>query len=46
LNERVIVVHGKHRELVSSYEAKTEVEVEHGEDFEPAEGDLLVVHGF
>jgi len=42
-NKRVMVVHGKHRELVSSDEAKTKVEDKHGEDFEPTKGDLLVV---
>jgi len=42
-NKRVIVVHGKHGELVSSDEAETKVEDKHGEDFEPTEGDLLVV---
>jgi len=42
-NKRVMVVHGKHRELASSDEAETKVEDGHGQAFEPLEGDLLVV---
>jgi hypothetical protein len=38
-----MVVHGKHGEMVSSDEAKTEVKDKHGEDFVLVEGDLLVV---
>ena len=47
-NKRVMVVHEKHRELVSSDEVETELkdeigEEEQGEDFELAQRDLLVV---
>ena len=42
---RVMIIHRKHRELVSSDEAETEVEDEIGNDkqeeyFEPTKGDL------
>ena len=44
-NKRVIIIHGKHRELVSSDEAENEVEDEIGNDkqeeyFESTKGDL------
>lgn len=38
-----MVVHGKYMELVSDDDAETKVEGEEREDFELAEGDLMVV---